>query len=66
MNFGAEHVIHHFVVGQSFWMRHLCRKKAWAILEANGTRVNDFGAVFSRAQRYYYDPGADAKGKKAA
>jgi hypothetical protein len=50
-NFGAEHLIHHFVVGQPFWVRHLVRHAAWKALEAHGVRVNDWG-VISRANRY--------------
>lgn len=33
VNFGAEHVIHHYVVHQPFWMRHAVRKLAWRVLE---------------------------------
>lgn len=40
-DFGATHVIHHFVVGQAFFVRHLVRRAAWAALEAHGTRVNE-------------------------
>lgn len=54
VNFGAEHIIHHFVVDQPFYVRHLVRHEAWAVLEANGVRVNDFGIV-SRANRWSED-----------
>ena len=61
-NFGAEHIIHHYVVPQPFWVRHAVRHKAWAAMVEKGTRVNDFGSIFSRAQRY----NCDAKGSKGA
>lgn len=64
VNFGAEHIIHHYVVGQPFYLRHLVRHAAWKVLIAHGTRVNDFGIVW-RANRWgEYNPaaaGVDAK-----
>jgi fatty acid desaturase len=60
-NFGAEHIIHHFVVSQPFWIRHLVRHAAWAAMVQIGTRVNDFGSIFYRAQRYRR-PGDKDKG----
>ena len=51
-NFGAEHVIHHYVVAQPFWVRHAVRRRAWEAMVEKGTRVNDFGSIFYRAQRY--------------
>ncbi len=53
--FGSTHVIHHVVVGQTFYVRHLVRKAAWAVLEAHGTRVDDWGIV-ARANRYNGEP----------
>jgi hypothetical protein len=53
--FGATHVIHHVVVGQPFYLRHLVRRAAWAALEAHGTRVDDWG-IISRANRYFGTP----------
>lgn len=50
-NFGAEHIIHHFVVGQPFYIRHWVRKEAWKSLEAAGIRVNDW-AIVARANRW--------------
>lgn len=52
--FGATHVIHHYVVAQPFYLRHLVRHAAWAALEAQGTRVDDFGVV-ARANRWRLD-----------
>ena len=55
-DFGATHIIHHYVVTQPFYVRHLLRRQAWRALEAAGTRVNDFGIV-RRANRWA-EPGA--------
>lgn len=49
-NFGAEHIIHHYVVGQAFYMRHMCRAEAWKVMKENGVRINDFGTI-TRANR---------------
>jgi fatty acid desaturase len=50
-DFGATHIIHHYVVQQPFYVRHLVRKAAWAAMEAQGTRVDDWGVV-ARANRF--------------
>ena len=55
---GTEHVIHHYVVAQPFWVRHGVRGAAWAAMEKEGVRVNDFDAVFVRGQRW----GKEVKG----
>lgn len=56
-NFGAEHIIHHFVVDQPFYIRHMVRYQAWYIMKQYGIRENDFGIV-QRANRYgeYHKP----------
>jgi len=61
VNFGAEHIIHHFVVGQPFYLRHLVRHAAWRAMAAHGVRFNDLW-VLRRANRYdlAYKPTADA------
>ena len=61
MDFGATHVIHHYVVTQPFYVRHLIRRESWAALEAAGTRVNDF-AIVRRANRWHdaASPAAEA------
>ena len=59
-DFGATHIIHHYVVQQPFYIRHWVRKQAWQALEEIGTRVNDFG-VIARANRYGVWPIAAAK-----
>ncbi len=50
-NFGATHVLHHYVVPQPFYLRQLV---AWGVrdeLVAQGVRRNDLG-TFGRANRY--------------
>lgn len=49
--FGWTHAIHHFVVNESFYVRHLARKKAHEIMRMNGVRFNDLG-TFRRANRF--------------
>lgn len=56
-NFGAEHGIHHFQVGQPFYIRHMVRHPAWEAMIANGVRCNDFGA-FMRQNRWGAFPSA--------
>jgi fatty acid desaturase len=46
--FGSEHAIHHIVVNQPFWVRHLVREQAWKVMKENGVRHNDFGAFLVR------------------
>ncbi len=50
-NFGSTHAIHHFVVGEPFWMRQLTASAAHEVMRANGVRFNDFG-TFVRANRW--------------
>ena len=49
--FGWTHAIHHFVVNETFYIRHLARKKAHKIMKENGVRFNDLG-TFRRANRF--------------
>lgn len=49
--FGWTHAIHHFVVNETFYVRHLTRKNAHKIMKENGVRFNDLG-TFKRANRY--------------
>lgn len=49
--FGWTHGIHHFVVNESFYVRHIARKKAHEIMKAHGVRFNDMG-TFRRANRF--------------
>lgn len=50
--FGWTHAIHHFVVNETFYIRHLTRKKAHKVLRKYGVRFNDIG-TFSRANRFH-------------
>lgn len=50
--FGWTHAIHHFVVNETFYIRHIARKKAHEVMKANGIRFNDLG-TFKRANRYH-------------
>lgn len=61
-DFGATHIIHHYVVTQPFYIRHAIRREAWLALEAAGARVNDWGIV-RRANRREE---AGASGQSAA
>lgn len=49
--FGWTHAIHHFVVNETFYIRHFTRKKAHKIMKEYGVRFNDLG-TFKRANRY--------------
>jgi hypothetical protein len=49
-NFGATHVVHHFLVRQPFWRRTLVFAKVRPTLVAHGVALNDL-ATFSRANR---------------
>lgn len=49
--FGWTHAIHHFVVNETFYIRHLTRKKAHEVMRKNGVRFNDLG-TFRRANRF--------------
>lgn len=50
-NFGAEHILHHYVVSQPFYLRHLSRKKAWTIMIQNGIPNNDLSVIWRANQR---------------
>lgn len=50
-NFGSTHGIHHFVVGEPFYIRQLTAAKAHAVMRAQGVSFNDL-RTFSRANRY--------------
>jgi len=51
-NFGATHIIHHFVANQPFYIRQWLAPKATEELEKHGIRKNDFGIV-TRDNRYF-------------
>lgn len=50
--FGWTHAIHHFVVNETFYVRHIARKKAHEVMRKYGVRFNDLG-TFRRANRYH-------------
>ncbi len=50
--FGWTHAIHHFVVNESFYVRHMARKKAHEVMRMHGVRFNDLG-TFKRANRFH-------------
>jgi hypothetical protein len=50
-NFGSTHAIHHFVVGQPFYLRQMIAAEAHAVMREVGVRFNDLG-TFKRANRW--------------
>ncbi|WP_320820179.1 fatty acid desaturase [Thalassolituus sp.] len=50
-NFGSTHGIHHFVVGEPFYIRQLTASDAHKVMGENGVPFNDLG-TFVRANRY--------------
>jgi fatty acid desaturase len=50
-NFGATHIIHHYVINQPFYLRQMVARAAHAAMAAHGVRVNDLGTV-ARANRW--------------
>ena len=50
-NFGANHILHHYVVVQPFYLRHAVSAKVKPVLLAAGVRHNDLG-ILSRANRW--------------
>ena len=50
-NFGSTHGIHHFVVGEPFYIRQLTAADAHKVMRENGVLFNDLG-TFARANRY--------------
>jgi hypothetical protein len=51
-NFGATHIIHHYVPGQPFYVRNLVYNRVKSNMIAQGVRHNDFGIVH-RANRFF-------------
>ena len=50
-NFGSTHGIHHFIVGEPFYIRQLTAPVAHRVMRENGVRFNDLG-TFRRANRF--------------
>jgi hypothetical protein len=61
-NFGATHIIHHYVVSQPFYIRHLTGIAVKDMMVKLGIRNNDFGILW-RSNRYTIDPKEDDKQK---
>lgn len=53
--FGWTHAIHHFVVNETFYVRHLTRDRSLKVMQEHGVRFNDVG-TFTRANRYNEAP----------
>jgi len=51
-NFGSTHGIHHFVVGEPFYIRQLTEKDAHKAMKENGVAFNDLG-TFRRSNRFF-------------
>jgi len=51
-NFGSTHGIHHFVVGEPFYIRQLTAPVAHRVMREQGVRFNDVG-TFARVNRYH-------------
>jgi len=54
-NFGSTHAIHHFVVGQPFYIRQMVAKAAHKVMVENGVRFNDL-STFINANRWLAKP----------
>jgi len=52
-NFGATHVIHHYVAAQPFYLRQMVSAKVKPVLLAVGVRHNDL-KILQRANRWHY------------
>jgi hypothetical protein len=50
-NFGSTHAIHHFVVGQPFYIRQMVARVAHKVMVENGVRFNDL-STFLTANRW--------------
>lgn len=64
-NFGATHIIHHYVINQPFYMRQMVSYAALAEMSRQGTRVNDLHALV-RANRWGEDNDAQPQQLDAA
>lgn len=52
-NFGSTHAIHHFVVGQPFYIRQMVSKAAHKVMVENGVKFNDL-STFMTANRWVH------------
>jgi hypothetical protein len=51
-NFGATHIIHHYIPQQPFYIRELVYRRVRYMMEENGVRRNDLGIIL-RGNRYF-------------
>ena len=51
-NFGATHIIHHYVINQPFYLRQMVAEAAHAEFQRQDVRVNDLGTV-TRSNRWH-------------
>ncbi len=51
-NFGATHIIHHYIPNQPFYLRQMLAQKTLEVMVQNGVRKNDLAVIF-RDNRYY-------------
>ncbi|CAF3350829.1 unnamed protein product [Rotaria sp. Silwood2] len=61
-NFGATHIVHHYVPSQPFYIRHFTARAVKNIMIKLGVRNNDFGILW-RNNRYNIDSKEDEKQK---
>lgn len=61
-NFGATHILHHYVVSQPFYIRHFTARLVKDTMIKLGVRNNDFGILW-RNNRYTIDTNEDEKQK---
>jgi hypothetical protein len=59
-NFGATHIIHHFVPNQPFYLRQMLAPKSIATMLKHGIRMNDWG-IIRRNNRYFDETGTVTK-----
>ncbi|CAF3960761.1 unnamed protein product [Rotaria magnacalcarata] len=61
-NFGATHIVHHYVPSQPFYIRHFTAQSVKYTMIKLGVRNNDFGILW-RNNHYTIDPIEDEKQK---
>jgi len=57
-NFGATHIIHHYVPNQPFYLREMCSNVVLKECIKQGVRVNDFG-VIGRSNHFSNKPNSE-------
>lgn len=50
-NFAGTHAIHHFIVGEPFYIRQMTARKAQQVMRGNGVRFDDYSGL-KRANRW--------------